>query len=136
METMKRIVFNKDPGKFIGGVIAKFVQESPANRRKVDGGKYWETPLVGFASGDNPLFRQYKEIIGEFHYTPQEIFELTFGGGSPPKSFQLSLGFSQPLKISEKAIAKRPSILPCSGLMPGISVNNSTSNFEITLSPY
>ena len=46
MKSLKGIVFSKDPEKFIERVIAKFVQESPANRRKVDGGKYWETPLV------------------------------------------------------------------------------------------
>ena len=62
MKPMKRIVFNKEPEKFIERVIAKFVRDSPANRRKVDGGKYWETPLVGFASGDAPLFRQYRSI--------------------------------------------------------------------------
>jgi len=114
METMKRIVFNKDPEKFIGGVIAKFVQESPANRRKVDGGKYWETPLVGFASGDNPLFRQYKKIIGEFHYTPQEIFELTFGGRKPPKELSVIswvLPAFEDIRKSNRKEAKYPSLL-------------------------
>lgn len=36
----------------------------------------WGTPLVGFASGDDPLFGQYKQYVGPFHWTPVEIFNL------------------------------------------------------------
>jgi epoxyqueuosine reductase QueG len=75
----KRIISAAKPEKFIERAIAKFVKESPANRRQLDGGKYWDRPLVGFASGDDPLFKQYKKIIGPFHFSPREIFELTFG---------------------------------------------------------
>jgi epoxyqueuosine reductase len=34
----------------------------------------WAAPLVGFARGDDPLFEQYKEYVGPFHWTPLEIF--------------------------------------------------------------
>lgn len=30
-------------------------------------------PFVGFADGDDPLFSEYKRIIGDFHFTPREI---------------------------------------------------------------
>ena len=73
-----------NPEKFIERAIAKFIRESPANRRKVDGGKYWDKPLVGFASGEDLLFKQYKKIIGKFHFTPWEIFDLTFGKRKRP----------------------------------------------------
>ena len=114
MKTMKRIVFNKDPEKFIERVIAKFVQESPANRRKVDGGRYWQTPLVGFASGDGPLFKQYKKIIGEFHFTPQDIFELTFGGRKSSKELSVIswvLPTSEDIRKSNRKEARYPSLL-------------------------
>ncbi len=78
-----------NPEKFIERAIAKFIRESPANRRKVDGGKYWDKPLVGFASGEDLLFKQYKKIIGKFHFTPWEIFDLTFGKRKRPS--QLSV---------------------------------------------
>jgi ferredoxin len=78
IEKGERTTFTKNPEKFIENAIANFVQSSPANRRKVDGGKYWDAPLVGFASGDNPLFKQYKKIIGKFHFTPQEIFDISW----------------------------------------------------------
>jgi len=65
--------------------IARFVREGAANRRKEDGGSYYEEPLVAFASPDDLLFEEYKRIIGEFHMTPREVFEGTFGAGSLQK---------------------------------------------------
>ena len=111
---MKRIVFDKDPEKFIERVIAKFVRESPANRRKVDGGRYWETPLVGFTSGADPLFKQYKKIIGEFHFTPQEFFELTFGRRKPAGELSVIswvLPASEDIRKSNRKEARFPSLL-------------------------
>jgi len=63
-KVMKKLSFSKDPEKFIEKTITQFAKKSPANRRKVDGGRYWDQPLVGFASGEDPLFRQYKKSIG------------------------------------------------------------------------
>jgi hypothetical protein len=114
MNPMKRILFNKGPEKFIERVITKFVQESPANRRKVDGGRYWQAPLVGFASGEDPLFNQYKKIIGEFHFTPQEIFELTFGGRKPSKDLSVIswvLPTSEDIRKSNRKEIRYPSLL-------------------------
>jgi epoxyqueuosine reductase len=111
---MKRILLSKDPEKFIERVITRFVQESPANRRKVDGGRYWQTPLVGIASGDDPLFNQYKKIIGEFHFTPQEIFELTFGGRKPSKDLSVIswiLPTSEDIRKSNRKEIRYPSLL-------------------------
>ena len=66
------------PESFVRETLALFIEESAENRR-VDGGRYFDAPLVGFSSADDPLFTKYKEIIGEFHLTPCEIFELTHG---------------------------------------------------------
>ena len=40
----------------------------------------WAEPLVGFSRGDDPLYAAYKEHVGPFHWTPQEIFAQTFPG--------------------------------------------------------
>ena len=114
MGTKERITFAKDPEKFIERAITEFVQENPANRRKVDGGKYWGTPLVGFASGDDPLFRQYKKIIGKFHLTPQEIFDLTFGKSKSPRNLSVIswvLPASEDIRKSNRKEDKYPSLL-------------------------
>jgi epoxyqueuosine reductase QueG len=40
---------------------------------------YFDQPLIGFAAFDEPLFTVYKEIIGDFHLTPRELFAAAFG---------------------------------------------------------
>jgi epoxyqueuosine reductase len=52
--------------------IKRFVRDDPANRLELDGDPIYAEPLIGFASGQDPLFRQLKEVIGEFHLTPHE----------------------------------------------------------------
>ncbi|HOP40177.1 MAG TPA: epoxyqueuosine reductase, partial [Geobacteraceae bacterium] len=61
--------------------IFRFVRESPKNRFPDSNQPYFEEPLVGFAAADDPLFRDYKRIIGEFHLTPVEIMENVYGVG-------------------------------------------------------
>lgn len=59
--------------------IKNFVDESPENKL---GGDYneraWETPLVGFSRGDDELYSFFKRDIGDFYWTPYDIFALTF----------------------------------------------------------
>jgi len=114
MGAEERIRFAENPERFIEKTITQFVQENPANRRKVDGGKYWDTPLVGFASGDDSLFKQYKKIIGKFHYTPQEIFDLTFGKGKRSRTLSVIswvLPASEDIRKSNRKETKYPSLL-------------------------
>jgi epoxyqueuosine reductase len=61
--------------------IRRFVLESPDNRFPESCQPYFDEPLVGFAAAADPLFSQYKTIIGEFHMTPAEIMESTYGPG-------------------------------------------------------
>lgn len=64
--------------------IERFVRESPANRHRDGSGPFFDEPLVGFASADDPLFLEYKTIIGGFHWSPRELFADTFGPRSLP----------------------------------------------------
>ena len=111
---MQKPSFSKHPEKFIEKAIIQFTKKSPANRRKVDGGRYWDQPLVGFASGDDPLFRQYKKIIGKYHLTPREIFELTFGKGQRSKQISVIswvLPASEDIRKSNRKEDRYPSLL-------------------------
>jgi hypothetical protein len=85
---MGAIRFATDPEKFITQAIVKFTRENPGNRQKKGKGKYWDKPLVGFAAGNDPLFKHYKKIIGAFHQTPAEFFTKALGIGekNPPVS--------------------------------------------------
>jgi epoxyqueuosine reductase QueG len=69
--------------------------------------------LVGFASGGDPLFKQYKKIIGRFHLTPQEIFDLTYGKGKPPTELSVIswvLPASEDIRRSNRKEDKYPSL--------------------------
>ncbi len=58
----------------IGHGITGFVAESPENRHAaIDDSPIFDAPLIGVADGDDPLFTQYKTIIGDFHMTPREV---------------------------------------------------------------
>ncbi len=53
--------------------IRAFAREDAGNRlEKLDGSFIYEEPLVGFVAGDDPIFLQLKEVIGDFHLTPSE----------------------------------------------------------------
>ncbi len=71
-----RELFGKDPAAFLERAIKEYVVGSPENRLQAfDGEPIWDEPLVGFADGDDAIFRDYKVIIGDFHLTPREALE-------------------------------------------------------------
>jgi len=45
--------------------------------------KAWDTPLVGFSRGGDSLYQKLKEDIGQFYWTPIEIFSKTFPNSQP-----------------------------------------------------
>lgn len=69
----------KNPTNWIETMIKDFINNSPENTLKnSENEKALEDPLVGFSSGNDHLYQEYKEYIGPFHWTPLEIFSKTF----------------------------------------------------------
>lgn len=68
-----------DPAAWIGDCIRRYVA-SAENELQLESGPEpaWGEPLVGFSRGSDPLYRRFKEDIGPFLWTPQEIFATTF----------------------------------------------------------
>ena len=62
-------------GDRIKGLIRDFIATSPYNtlRNKTEE-PAWDDALVGFASGADPIWQQYKEYVGPFHWSPWEVF--------------------------------------------------------------
>ena len=85
MTREEKVIFLRNPNQILEKLIKDFVRDSEQNRRtQLDHGVYWDEPLVGFASGSDPLFSEYKTIIGSFHLTPREIIaEALREKGSP-----------------------------------------------------
>lgn len=67
--------------KIIRDEIMRYVRKSPENRFPDSDQPYFEDPLIGFAAADDPLFSDYKRVIGEFHLTPAEIMRNIYGVG-------------------------------------------------------
>ena len=60
-------------------LIDDFVATSPLNTLGLPGGEVaWDSALVGFSRGDDAIYQEYKGHIGDFYWTPMEIFQLTF----------------------------------------------------------
>ncbi|PLX66308.1 MAG: 4Fe-4S ferredoxin [Denitrovibrio sp.] len=58
--------------------INELIENSPDNTLKAFNEKAWETAVVGFASGADPLFNIYKSLIGDFYWTPKDAIKLAY----------------------------------------------------------
>lgn len=69
----------KDLESWIQSSIRDYVDHSAENHlNDPKKERAFDTPLVGFADGSDALFDAYKQHVGPFHWTPQEIFNQTF----------------------------------------------------------
>ena len=75
----------EDSKSWIKSVIENKCNSCENNLGDGSGERSWEAPLVGFASGADPIFDEYKTHVGELHWTPAEIFENTFGRAPDPQ---------------------------------------------------
>ena len=62
--------------------IKDFMETAENTLKNEANEKAFDVPLVGFSSGDDPLYEAYKDHVGPFHMTPWEIFALTFSDSS------------------------------------------------------
>ncbi len=86
-------LIKKNPAAFITSTIKEYVATSPNNVLPDHPGEHiWDEPLIGFSNGDDPLFQEYKKIIGEFHVTPREALEMQLK--------RKALGYYNPKKVS------------------------------------
>jgi len=68
-----------DPASWIEDCIRDYVDHSPENHlQDPHMERAFDTPLVGFAAGNDPLFDAYKDHVGPFHWTPLEVFAQTY----------------------------------------------------------
>ena len=61
--------------QWIEKLIQDFIATAPENSMMDGSGDpAWDGALVGFASGADPIWQQFKEYVGAFHWTPWEVF--------------------------------------------------------------
>ena len=68
-----------DPAAWTQSVMQDFLDQSPENTlQDKNNEKAFEDCLLGFSKGDDPIYEQYKDVVGPFHWTPLEIFSKAF----------------------------------------------------------
>ncbi|MBW2061402.1 MAG: epoxyqueuosine reductase [Deltaproteobacteria bacterium] len=68
-----------EPAAWLEKVIKDFINHSPENSLQNDiNEKAWDEPLVGFSNGADQIYQDYKQHVGEFHWTPEEVFAEVF----------------------------------------------------------
>jgi epoxyqueuosine reductase len=87
--------------KIIEDEIKRFVRESPLNRMPDDANQpFFDEPLVRFADGNDPLFTDFKKIIGPNHLTPIEALVKAYNK-QPEEGGKLVSVISWVLPIAE-----------------------------------
>jgi ferredoxin len=85
---------SQSPSQLAGWIesfIKQYVATDPENSLKNDTGEpAWDEPLVGFSRGDDPLWAECKDHIGDFFWLPEEAFNLAFPD-SPARAEELSV---------------------------------------------
>jgi epoxyqueuosine reductase len=69
---------DNDLGKWVASIVTAFCAGPENTLQGANHEPAWAAPLVGFARGDDPLFEQYKEYVGPFHWTPLEAFRQSY----------------------------------------------------------
>ena len=100
-------------GAWVTSIIQDFVRESPENSLQNQANeRAWGDPLVGFSRGDDPLYEQYKEVVGEFHWTPAEVFALTFPGTQVAPSELSVISWVLPQTEATKVDNRKQTVYP------------------------
>jgi epoxyqueuosine reductase len=94
--------FNIDSPSIIEKEIKNFTSTSelnlvPLNKKS----RIFDVPLVRFADGNDPIFTEYKKIIGPTHLTPREALAKAYGKNPEDMPEKLSV-ISWILPITEK----------------------------------
>ncbi|MBU5612098.1 epoxyqueuosine reductase [Geomonas azotofigens] len=91
------------------GMIERLVRDDQGNRFAENGAPYFTEPLVGFASADDPLFTQYKSVIGTFHLTPAELAQREIPPWQPATVICWALPVSEETRRGNRAETTYPS---------------------------
>ena len=103
----------KNPANWIESMIKDFINKSPENTlRNPQNEKDWADPLVGFSGGDDPLYQEYKKYVGPFHWTPLEVFKLTFPSLEATADQLTVISWILPQMENTKADLRRETVNP------------------------
>jgi len=117
MGRLNKEQFNKNPELFLENAIKEYVRASPGNRLPdFNNESIFDEPLVGFADGDDPIFQDYKSIIGDLHLTPREVLAMHRRdqgdhGAKEPRNVSV-ISFVMPVTYETRLSLRRESRVP------------------------
>lgn len=94
--------------------VERIVYFSPENNLQGFNEKSWDPPLLGFSSANDPLFKSYKQLIGEFHWTPIEIMQNVYPDSSFDENELSVISWILPQTENTLADQRREAKLPSS----------------------
>jgi len=111
-------------------LIDDFVKNSPENSLKMEPDeKAWDEVLVGFSSGADPLYEKYKDLVGELHWTPLEVFSIQFPDVMVNPEDLTVISWILPQRDATKADNRKEAFYPSrrwvQARFPGEEFNNS-----------
>ena len=91
--------------------VRRLVTEHEGNWSDMLAERYFDEPLVSFASADDPLFEELQQVIGPWHYTPRKALESKYGEGNWRGGTVISwvMPWSKGLRDSNRRCKERPS---------------------------
>lgn len=98
--------------EFIRKLIVDFAGSDANSLRTEPSEPAWDAPLISYSSGADPLYKEFKASIGEFFWTPAEIFNMTFPE-APAAPEELSvISWVLPQTAATKKANRRESEMP------------------------
>jgi epoxyqueuosine reductase QueG len=90
--------------------ICRFAREDVTNRFPDGSKRYFDEPVIGFSSATDPLFTEYKSVIGPFHLTPGELVAAS----TPADLWEPATVISWVLPVTDQTRAsnRRESVYP------------------------
>ena len=71
---------------------------------------FFDPPLIGVASAADPWFERYKELIGDFHWTPQEALESAVPGSAARSVIVWVLPVRENIRRENRRESARPAV--------------------------
>jgi hypothetical protein len=103
---------SKGNGAWIKDIILEFANSPENNLGPGMDERAFDDPLIGFARGDDPIFDEFKRHIGEFFWSPAEIFEKTFPESAAKPGELTIISWVLPQTRQTKLDSRREKVYP------------------------
>jgi epoxyqueuosine reductase QueG len=97
----------------IRAYITAILADPEVNRLSPDDAEpAWGLPLLGVSDGDDPLYEEIKKDIGPFHWTPRQIFALSFPDLTVPPGGLSVIAWALPQTAATLEDQREATLLP------------------------